>query len=199
MITVIAGINGSGKSSIAGEMIRASGGDYFNPDELTKELMDKDGLSLKEANEKAWLMSYDALQRAITYDLDYNFETTLGGHSIARLLHQAIDSGLGVQIFFCGLSTPELHIERVAARVKKGGHNIPEVKIRERWVGSLNNMVSLAARCSAVKVYDNSAPADSDGPNPVCLFAFSQGVVTSAVNSMPAWAEPIYKAVRGAG
>lgn len=195
MITVIAGVNGAGKSSIAGEMIRSAGEDYFNPDEQTRELIEKDLLPLSEANGKAWLMGVDNLQRAITHNLDYNFETTLGGNTITKLLHQAIDTGIEVRIFFCGLKTPELHIERVAARVQRGGHNIPEDKIRERWTGSLNNMVSLAPHCSALKVFDNSIPAGHDGPEPTCLFYFSKGVVVPPVaEPMPEWATPIYHA-----
>ena len=54
-ITVLAGVNGAGKSSVAGAYIRAAGGDYFNPDEFTRSLLRQNpGLDPAEANSLAW-------------------------------------------------------------------------------------------------------------------------------------------------
>ena len=39
IITVLAGVNGAGKSSVAGNYIRQTGGDYYNPDEATREIL----------------------------------------------------------------------------------------------------------------------------------------------------------------
>ena len=196
MISVIAGINGAGKSSIAGARIRSAGGDYFNPDEVARSLMDADrALALTEANAQAWKMGFEQLSRAIEEELDYTFETTLGGNSICQLLHEAIDEGREVRIFFCGLVSPELHIERVAARVARGGHDIPEAKIQERWTGAIHNMLGLIPRCAAVRVFDNSEPSDLGGPQPVCLFSLVGNSFDSLpVESMPEWAKPLASA-----
>ena len=71
MITVIAGVNGAGKSSIAGASIRKKGGEYFNPDEVARDLMAEDStLSQYDANAKAWTMGYEQLVKAITLDQD---------------------------------------------------------------------------------------------------------------------------------
>jgi predicted ABC-type ATPase len=193
MITVIAGVNGAGKSSIAGAAIRQAGGDYFNPDEVSKALKSTSpSLSNVEANGEAWQLGYDQLSRAIEEKKDYTFETTLGGHSICKLLHKAIDQGIEVRIFFCGLDSPELHIQRVSERVAKGGHPIPEEKIRERWTHSIHNMLGLIKRCHSVKVFDNSKPADLHGPHPRCLFYLNQGqFAIPPVPDMPEWAKPL--------
>jgi predicted ABC-type ATPase len=193
MITVIAGVNGAGKSSIAGASIRCAGGDYFNPDEVARRLMAADAkLSQIDANAQAWKTGYDQLTRAIDDGQDYTFETTLGGNSVCQLLHRAIDQGQEVRIFFCGLASPELHITRVAERVAKGGHDIPEAKIRERWIHAIHNMMGLIPRCTAVRVFDNSIPADTDGPHPVCLFALQGDHFDSRpVKPMPDWAKPL--------
>ena len=54
MITVIAGVNGAGKSSVAGANIRHKGADYFNPDEVARDLRaDNPALSEAEANGQA--------------------------------------------------------------------------------------------------------------------------------------------------
>lgn len=196
MITVIAGVNGAGKSSIAGASVRNAGGDYFNPDEIARSLMQADAqLSLSQANAQAWKMGFDQLSRAIKDGRDYTFETTLGGNSICQLLHDAIDQGHDVRIFFCGLASPDLHIERVASRVANGGHDIPEDKIRERWKGAIHNMLGLIPKCSAVRVFDNSEPADESGPHLVCLFSLTGDVFDShPVNPMPEWAKPLASA-----
>lgn len=193
MITVIAGVNGAGKSSLAGSHLRRLGGDYFNPDEIARSLMAHEpGLTSPQANARAWTMGYELLARAIDEGRDYTFETTLGGHSICQLLHDAIDRGEAVRIFFIGLASPELHIARVAARVARGGHAIPADTIRRRWLGAVHNMIGLIPRCAAVRVFDNSAEDDGDGPRPVCLFSLVGDRFDSPpLDPMPDWAKPL--------
>lgn len=193
MITVIAGVNGAGKSSIAGGWIRRAGGEYFNPDEVAAELITRHPhLSATEANARAWQAGYQQLLRAIEERADFTLETTLGGNSICQLLHQAIDQGQPVQIFFVGLATPDLHIQRVNERVARGGHAIPAEKIRQRWVSAIHNMMGLIPRCAAVRVIDNSTPADQQGPHPQCLFSLRQDrFEVPPTDPMPDWAKPL--------
>jgi len=193
LITVIAGVNGAGKSSIAGANIRNNGGDYFNPDEVARTYRTSNpALTETEANAAAWSLGRDQLRRAIDEGSDYILETTLGGHTICALLHEAIDAGLDVRIFFCGLDSPELHIARVAARVAKGGHAIPESKIRERCVTAIQNMQGLLPRCSAAMVFDNSVELDEGGPIPTCLFSLvGDAFEIPPIKGMPAWAKPL--------
>lgn len=193
MITVIAGVNGAGKSSLVGAYIRNNGGEYFNPDEVARSLIaDNPSISSDEASAEAWKTGFAQLLQAIENDADYTFETTLGGNSIASELHRVIDLGRQVRIFYCGLSSPELHIERVAARVVRGGHDIPSEKIYERWKNSVLNLIGLIPGCYALRVFDNSAPSDENGPNPLCLFSLSNGEFDSdPLHDMPEWAKPL--------
>jgi predicted ABC-type ATPase len=193
VITVIAGVNGAGKSSIAGRWIRHAGGEYFNPDEVAAKLKARHPhLSATEANAHAWQAGYQQLRSAIEERADFSLETTLGGNSICQLLHQAIDQGQPVRIFFVGLATPELHIQRVDERVARGGHAIPAEKIRQRWVSTIHNMMGLIPRCAAVRVIDNSTPADAQGPHPQYLFSLQQDRFDIApVDPMPDWAKPL--------
>jgi predicted ABC-type ATPase len=68
-----------------------------------------------------------------------------------------------VLIWFCRLSSPELHIARVNARDVAGGHPIPEKKIRERYPNAQLNLIKLMLHVAYIKVYDNSAEAAADG------------------------------------
>ncbi|HXI24678.1 MAG TPA: zeta toxin family protein, partial [Pyrinomonadaceae bacterium] len=129
-IYVLAGTNGAGKSSIAGAMLIEEGVKYFNPDEAAALIADANpGIALEEAQSAAWYEGRRLLERAILERLDFAFETTLGGSTIAALLEKALSSGIEMRIWYVGLDRIERHIARVRARVEKGGHDIPEERI----------------------------------------------------------------------
>jgi predicted ABC-type ATPase len=48
-----------------------------------------------------------------------------------------------VILYFIWLPTPELAIQRVANRVREGGHNIPESVVRRRYARGLTNLFDL--------------------------------------------------------
>jgi predicted ABC-type ATPase len=65
-IYVLAGVNGAGKSSIAGAAFREKGGEYYNPDEVAGSLMKADPtLTQADANAAAWSEGVRLLTRAI--------------------------------------------------------------------------------------------------------------------------------------
>lgn len=170
MITVIAGVNGAGKSSIIDAYIRQAGGDYCNPDEITRQLMaDDPALGEDAANGAAWRIGFDQLERAIEQDDDYTFETTLGGNSIRDALLGAADQGRSVCILYMGLASVETHLERIAARAAKGGHAIPAYKVRQRSETSRSNLKQLMPHCSEVRAIDNTAPMREGAPQPRVL------------------------------
>jgi predicted ABC-type ATPase len=199
-IYVLAGTNGAGKSSIAGAMFRAKGTDYFNPDEATARIRrTKPHLSEAEANSQAWNQGKRLLQRAIVERLNFAFETTLGGKTIPALLSSALSAGLEVRVWYVGLSSVELHIARVKARVEKGGHPIPEQKIRERFDRSRLNLIRLLPRLTELLLYDNSNETDPDAgerPEPMLLLHMASGKIigSSDLQSIPEWAKPILAA-----
>ncbi|MCD0277745.1 hypothetical protein JWH04_01950 [Xanthomonas melonis] len=157
-ILVLAGVNGAGKSSLLGSLLREDGATWFNPDAFTRALVEQ-GWILDDANAQAWQEGVRRLRQAMADGSDYAFETTLGANTIPRLLREACAQHT-VAIWFCGLSNVELHIARVAARVAAGGHAIPEHKIRERYDASRANLIALLPHLSVLHVYDNSAPAE---------------------------------------
>jgi predicted ABC-type ATPase len=158
---VLAGTNGAGKSSIGGATIRARGGQYFNPDEAAARIRaTQPHLSATQANSAAWHEGKRLLQHAIARGMDYNFETTLGGRSFAALLKEAASKGFEVRVWYVGLASPEHHLARVKARVRKGGHDIPEADIRRRFDQSRLQLIELLPHLSELRLYDNSAEAD---------------------------------------
>jgi len=203
-IYVLAGTNGAGKSSIAGAMFRHKGADYFNPDEAAQRILAANpALAREQANGAAWNEGRRLLERAIDERRSFAFETTLGGRTIAALLERAFAAGIEVRVWYVGLSSPELHIARVRSRVAKGGHDIPEAKIRERFVSSRWNLIRLLPNLTETVVYDNSEEADpraGSAPKPRLILHVLKGKVLATCDpkQSPDWAKPILMAALNA-
>ncbi len=193
IITVLAGVNGAGKSSVAGAFIRKAGGDYYNPDEATEIILRRNpSLASATANGLAWTEGKERLERAIAEGSDFVFETTLGANTITHLLLRGTREGMVVKVCFVGLASVEHHLGRVAARVAAGGHDIPESKIRERWQNSRLNIIRLLPHLTEFVLWDNSADADAS-PAPVLLLHVVDGKILGPDNlaATPQWAKPI--------
>lgn len=194
-VTVLAGTNGAGKSSIAGALLSAVEAPFYNPDVETQALLAANpDLPLAAANAEAWRIGKERLQTAIAERHNFNFETTLGGSTIPRLLAQAHQAGLRVRVWYCGLASAELHIRRVRVRVSQGGHDIPEAKIRERFAASRHNLCTLLPSLTELVMYDNSTEADLQGghpPQPTKLLHYLEHKVLYLAPLMPEWAKPI--------
>lgn len=202
-IYVLAGTNGAGKSSIGGAGFRKAGAHYFNPDEAARKVVAANpDITLEMANGIAWHEGKRLLERAIEKKLDLALETTLGGNTIAALLQRAAETGLDVRVWYAGLSSPELHIARVRARVAKGGHDIPESKIRERYERSPANLIHLLPWLASLRLFDNSEEGDpaTVGPNPKLILALNGRRIAHVLpmSEVPQWAAPIVvAALRG--
>lgn len=201
-IYVLAGVNGAGKSSVGGAHIEENGLTWFNPDTHARMLVTELGKTLEQANAEAWESGRRRLEKAIADRKSFAFETTLGANTIPRLLEQASRSH-DVLMWFCGLSSPEQHIARVKARVEKGGHPIPEKKIRERWDGSRLNVIQLLPHLAHLQVYDNSVDVKPGQPipDPVLILEMVNGRLITpdphdaqALAKTPAWAKQIAQA-----
>ncbi len=194
---VLAGTNGAGKSSIAGAMLIAAGASYFNPDEAAALIADANpGIALEEAQIAAWRQGKRLLERAIEERLDFAFETTLGGKTMTALLAKAISGGIEVRIWYGGLDSIARHIARVRARVRNGGHDVPEERIRARYARSLLNLIRLMPSVTELRVYDNSEEADPHtgaAPTPRLLVHLDHGKLRSVceLDTTPEWAKPV--------
>ena len=200
-IYVLAGTNGAGKSSIGGAIFRQKGADYFDPDEAARRILSANpAMSQQEANSTAWSAGKRLLEQAIEERRDFAFETTLGGRTITALLTYALAAGIEVLVWYVGLASPELHIARVLSRVNKGGHDIPEAKIRERYVASRWNLIQLLPKLTELRVYDNSEEADPHSgaaPKPKLILHAVKGKAVAMCDpkKAPDWAKPILMAI----
>ena len=196
-ISVLAGTNGAGKSSVGGAFLRKKGGKYFNPDEATRRISSLNpDMPSDEANSLAWHQGRQLLERAIEGRLDFAFETTLGGRTITSLLEKASAAGIELRMWYVGLRDPEMHIARVKSRVARGGHDIPSESIRQRFVQSRLNLIRLLPQLTELWLYDNSDdadPATGHPPTPKLILHSLLGKIrkTTNLSTVPAWAKPI--------
>ena len=98
-----------------------------------------------------------------------------------------------------GLSSPELHIERVLARVRRGGHDIAAEHIHRRYEHSRLNLIDLLPRITALRIYDNSTDADPAAgkiPKPKLVLHMENGKILNPrdLKNTPNWAKPIVAA-----
>ena len=207
VLYVLAGVNGAGKSSIGGYLLERDGLTWFNPDTFARELRVATGCDQETANAQAWQEGMRRFDETVAKGLNYAFETTLGVKTVTAKILEATKTH-DVLIWFCGLSSPELHIARVEARVTAGGHPIPEEKIRERYPLAQLNLIKLMPHVAYIKVYDNSVEAAADGtvPDPLLVLEMENGQVISptpddleALQLAPEWAKPILEAALRGG
>jgi predicted ABC-type ATPase len=156
---MVAGPNGSGKSSLYGDVdIEAFSQSIWiiNPDLLTQRIQQVEGLSLGDANVEAVVRIEAWLDASIRAHQTVGVETVLSTDKYRRLVLAAKKNQFGFRLIFVMLASPNLNVERVRLRVRKGGHDVPENKIRDRWVKSLRQLPWFLDQADQVAIFDNS-------------------------------------------
>ena len=136
---IIGGGNGSGKSTSAA-LILGDQVPYINADEIAKGLPEVEG---ENKDARASRILINAMEEYEARREDFAIETTLASRSLAPRVRRLQQGGYEFQLLFFWLASPELNIQRVAERVQRGGHHIPEDVIRRRYVAGLKNFFNL--------------------------------------------------------
>ena len=156
---IIAGPNGAGKTTFAREFLPKDAGviHFVNADLIAGGLSP---LRPEMAALTAGRLFLAELDRLAKLKHDFAFETTLSGKIyLARLKHWKA-TGYRIEILFLSLSSPQIALRRIAARVRQGGHDVPTMDVVRRfergWTNFVNYYRPLANRWA---VYDNSGIA----------------------------------------
>lgn len=97
------------------------------------------------------------IEELLVREESFSIETTLASRSYINLVRRAHAKGYMVTFLFFWLNSPELAIQRVAERVSKGGHDIPEDIVRRRYISGIRNLFNLYANeVDSWSIYDNS-------------------------------------------
>lgn len=141
-VVVIAGPNGAGKSTAAPYLLKQALGilEFVNADQIAVGLS---AYAPETVSFEAGRIMLKRLHELAASKVSFAFESTLSSRTFALFLKQCKAQGYKVHIFYVALPTAELAVNRVALRVKLGGHNIPQSDVERRFLRSLNNLFEL--------------------------------------------------------
>jgi predicted ABC-type ATPase len=155
VLTILAGSNGCGKSTLTSSVREEfQQSPILDPDAIAKSIRDTVvGVDSDiEAGKRVLRLAGELIQSGQSFTV----ETTLSGSTYLRMAARAKDVGFLIAVIFVGTNSVEINIERVKARVAKGGHDVPEQDQRRRWPRTLTNMKKLLPLADLVVILDNS-------------------------------------------
>lgn len=189
LLIVIAGPNGSGKTTITSEVLASEWLEdavYINPDIVAQEKFGNwnSPEAVREAAQFCELWRENCLANRESLI----FETVMSAPDKIDFIHRAKKLGYFVRIFFISTANPTINAARIARRVMKGGHDVPIPKIISRYIKSIANCAEIASEVDRLYVYDNSLEDEMAQP----LFRLRDGELGKQyVESLPEWAKNI--------
>ena len=188
-LIIIAGPNGSGKTSVTQKFIHhewAEGTIYINPDEVAK---DKFGdWNSREAIISAANYCAEWREQCLAGKQSFVFETVMSAEDKIDFIIRAKEAGFFIRLFFISTSHPSINASRIARRVMEGGHDVPIPKIVSRYNKSIENCKTVAPIVDRLYVYDNSV----DRQDAKIQFRLTNGELAKVyVDEVPEWAQII--------
>lgn len=89
-------------------------------------------------------------------DITFTIETVMSHESKLDFMRAARERGYRIYLYYISTSSPEINVGRVATRVMRGGHNVPEDKIKSRYERSLRNLHEAILLSDRAYIFDNS-------------------------------------------
>ena len=188
-LIVIAGPNGSGKTSVTTKFLHhewADGTVYINPDQVAN---DKYGdWNSRDAVLKAANYCEEWREQCLKDKVSFVFETVFSAEDKIDFLIRAKEAGFFIRLFFISTEHPSINAARIAKRVMEGGHDVPIPKIISRYTKSIENCETVARLVDRLYVYDNSVN-DQDAR---LLFRLTNGLIAKRYSDvLPEWAKNI--------
>lgn len=135
-LVVVAGANGSGKTTFAKQLVIETGHEFLNADEIERTLESSDASSTKV---QAGRLFFQRLTELIDNEQCFILESTLSGKYLLKVIENAQQRGYTFKLFYVFLESPAVCIERIKNRVKLGGHFVPDEDVRRRYYRSKQN------------------------------------------------------------
>lgn len=137
-VIIIAGPNGAGKTTFARAFLpeEAHCPRFINADLIAAGLSP---FAPDAAAIRAGRLMLEEINACARRDESFAFETTLAGKGYRSHIDDWRSVGYHVSLYFLSLPDEETAIERVAERVRQGGHDIPDAVIRRRFVAGWRN------------------------------------------------------------
>ncbi len=135
-IIIIAGANGVGKTTFARAFLQEYDYEFLNADEIAKSLSTENPGAKKISAGKLF---FQKLNEAVAQNKSLLIESTLSGRFLQKIIEDAHKRKYQITIIFLFAESPEILMERIAERVKKGGHFVPDEDVRRRFVRGREN------------------------------------------------------------
>ena len=130
-LIIIAGANGSGKTTFSADILERTGYDFLNADEIQREL----AISKLQAGKEF----FRRLESLVSADKSFILESTLSGNYLVKVIESTKKAGYSVKIVYVFLESPQDCIQRIKIRVKLGGHFVPDEDVIRRYYRSKSN------------------------------------------------------------
>lgn len=138
--TIIAGVNGSGKTTFALDYFKNSNIQFINADSIATALSPNNP---DISQFKAGKLMLAEVRKCIKDKKNFAIETTLASKNYLKVIKELKQDGWEVELLYLYLPNIELSVQRVAERVKNGGHNIKIIDIKRRYNRSISNLVNV--------------------------------------------------------
>ena len=191
-LLIIAGPNGSGKTSVTSKILKHTwieGCEYINPDNIARDVFGD--WNSPEAVMKAVKYATEQRENCIASGRSLIFETVLSAPDKLVFVEKAKQAGYFIRLFFIGTDNPQINASRVALRVMAGGHDVPIPKIINRYYKSIINCAMLAPIVDRLYVYDNS----TENAFPELLFRASEGQLIKQYADIHDWSDIIFRSL----
>lgn len=139
---LIAGCNGAGKTTasftILPEILQVK--EFVNADSIAAGLSP---FNVEKVAFEAGRIMLQRIQQLMEEKENFAFETTLSTRSYVSLIKKAKTNGYKITLLYFWLISPDFAKQRVAKRVRQGGHNIPDEVVERRYYRGISNLLNL--------------------------------------------------------
>ncbi len=135
-LIIVAGANGSGKTTLSKQVMEVRNYNFLNADEIAKEI---DNQVDTKVQLQAGRIFFATLGQWFSEGKSFILESTLSGKYLTKVIEKAKREDYEVTIICVFLESPQECIERIATRVKNGGHHIPDEDVIRRFYRSKKN------------------------------------------------------------
>jgi len=186
LLYVIAGPNGAGKSTLYDLVIRPRRQMPF----INADIIQRDQLKNPDpqASYEAARIAETERQACLETGMSFVMESVFSHGSKLDLISEAAKLNYQITVFHIGVGSPDLSVARVAKRVERGGHPVPEDKIRARYARNGAIIRKAVEMAGSGFVYDNSY----SGRRPRLILSFRDGAEANRYPPLPEWVSDIY-------
>ncbi len=136
LLFIVAGANGSGKTTVSRNLLNDYHLEFLNADDLARELEREHP---EKARIRAGKLMLERMDTLVKSGVSFALETTLAGKYLEKKIGTCRHKGYRVILLYLFLDSPQVAINRIRTRVKNGGHSIPPEDVKRRFHRSMKN------------------------------------------------------------